>query len=372
MTHIYRPTRRQLLRGGGRACECHRTARPDRLRRARPALVERSLQPRHRLGRSGARRLRAVDAARARAAEPRSGNARRHERRRGAGCLRDRERSRDAQIVRSGTALAAPEDAWSVHVEIGGLAPGRPYWYRFTAGGAQSTIGRTMTAPMRAAPRSINCVSASSPAPITSSAISRPIGTWLNKSLMSRSFSAITSMNIVGRRPGVRKHSDGVTATDLRTYRNRYAQYRTDPDLQKLHAQVPALMTWDDHEVQNDYADDLSETFDDPAKFLQRRAAAYRAFYEHMPVRPSLSHPDGPNMRLYDRFGFRRPGRVLGARRAAIPLAPSLLCAAQSRRRPCREQCQMFRAARPARSMLGVAQEKWLFDGLAQSARDGM
>src|SRR5581483_9549221 len=51
------------------------------------------------------------------------------------------------QIVRSGTALAPPEDAWSVHVEIGGLAPGLPYWYRFASGAAQSAIGRTMTAP---------------------------------------------------------------------------------------------------------------------------------------------------------------------------------------------------------------------------------
>ena len=63
------------------------------------------------------------------------------------------------------------------------------------------------------------------------------------------------------------------------------------------YAQVPALVTWDDHEVSNDYADKWSQYFDDPELFLRRRAAAYQAFYEHMPVRPILSRPEGPVMR---------------------------------------------------------------------------
>ena len=64
-------------------------------------------------------------------------------------------------------------------------------------------------------------------------------------------------------------------------YRNRHAQYRTDPDLQRMHALVPWLVTWDDHEVDNDYANDQSEHLD--PQFLIRRAAAYQAYYEHMP-----------------------------------------------------------------------------------------
>jgi len=106
------------------------------------------------------------------------------------------------------------------------------------------------------------------------------------------------------KRPTVRRHSDGIEAATLPTYRNRYAQYRLDPDLQRLHAEVPSLVTWDDHEVANDYADKWSERFDDPELFLMRRAAAYQAFYEHMPVRPILSLPNGPFMRVYDRFAF--------------------------------------------------------------------
>src|SRR5689334_18669445 len=102
----------------------------------------------------------------------------------------------------------------------------------------------------------------------------------------------------------VRRHSDGVEAKTLANYRNRYAQYRLDPDLQRIHAEVPALITWDDHEVQNDYADHWSQTFDDPAQFLQRRAAAYQAFYENMPVDPVLSAPNGASMRVYDKFAY--------------------------------------------------------------------
>ncbi len=270
------------------------------------------------------------------------------------------------QIVRSGTALASPEDAWSVHVEIAGLPSGRPYWYRFAVGAAQSAIGRTMTAPAAGAPLDkfrfgfVSCANYELGyfSPYRHLAEEQPdIAIFLGDYIYE----------FVGRRPGVRKHSDGVAATDLRTYRNRYAQYHTDPDLQLLHAQVPALMTWDDHEVQNDYADDLSETFDDPAKFLQRRAAAYRAFYEHMPVRPSLSHPDGPNMRVYDRLAFGDlvefsvlDGRQYRSRQACYA-PPNNGGGHVESNATCAERLD------PARSILGAEQERWLFDGLAKS-----
>jgi alkaline phosphatase D len=270
------------------------------------------------------------------------------------------------RIVRSGTTLAAPEDAWSVHLEIGGLPPGRPYWYRFAVGAAQSAIGRTMTAPAPGAALDkfrfgfVSCANYEVGyfSAYRHLAEEQPdIAIFLGDYIYEH----------VGRRPGLRKHSDGVTATDLRTYRNRYAQYHTDPDLQRLHAQMPALMTWDDHEVQNDYAGDLSETFDDPAKFRLRRAAAYRAFYEHMPVRPSLSHPHGPDMRLYDRFAFGDliefsvlDGRQYRSRQACYAPPDSGGGHIESNA-SCPERLD------PSRSMLGLEQEKWLFDGLAKS-----
>src|SRR6185503_1731801 len=86
------------------------------------------------------------------------------------------------------------------------------------------------------------------------------------------------------KRVKVRTHSGGKDCETLAEYRARYAQYRLDPDLRELHRTTPALLTWDDHEVQNDYADKWGEHFQDPDAFLARRAAAYQAFYEFMPV----------------------------------------------------------------------------------------
>src|SRR5689334_13551222 len=161
----------------------------------------------------------------------------------------------------------------------------------------------------------------------------------------------------------VRRHSDGVEAKTLATYRNRYAQYRLDPDLQRIHAEVPSLITWDDHEVQNDYAGQWSQTFDDPAQFLLRRAAAYQAFYEHMPLRSS-SRPTGPDMRLYDRFTFGSlaefsliDGRQYRSR-AACYRPPDKGGGHLETNQSCPERRD------PSRTMIGDQQQAWLFDGL--------
>jgi alkaline phosphatase D len=165
----------------------------------------------------------------------------------------------------------------------------------------------------------------------------------------------------------VRRHSDGVAATTLAQYRRRHAQYRLDPDLQNLHASAPCLMTWDDHEVQNDYAGDWSESFDSPETFRRRRAAAYQAFYEHMPLRPSLSWPQGADMRVYDRTDFGKllqihllDGRQYRSREACYG-PPDHGGGHLETHRSCAELTE------PSRSMLGKVQEGWLYDGLARS-----
>ena len=269
-------------------------------------------------------------------------------------------------VVRRGTALAEPDFAWSVHVEVSGLAPGRPYWYRFAAGVAQSPVGRAMTAPAPGSPLErlrfgfVSCANYE----LGYFSAYRHLAAEEPELVI---FLGDYIYEFTGRRPGVRGHSDGTAAHDLRTYRNRYAQYRTDPDLRQIHAAAPALMTWDDHEVQNDYAGEWSETFDDPAKFLQRRAAAYRAYYEHMPLRPSLSHPDGPSMRIYDRFTFGDlvefsvlDGRQYRSREACYG-PPDKGGGHQETVTGCPELLD------PRRSFLGFAQERWLYDGLARS-----
>jgi alkaline phosphatase D len=158
---------------------------------------------------------------------------------------------------------------------------------------------------------------------------------------------------------------DGPTATDLAGYRNRHALYKTDPDLQALHAAAPCLTTWDDHEVENDYADQWSQQMaTSPEAFLQRRAAAYQAYYEHMPVRPRAI-PTRSALRLNERFRFGDlvTFSVLDARQYRSKQPCELPNSRRGHIAPngCAERLD------PQRTMLGAAQEQWLFEGFKQS-----
>jgi alkaline phosphatase D len=270
-------------------------------------------------------------------------------------------------IVRRGEATAEQVFAYSVHLDVGGLDPGRPYWYRFMSGDAASRIGRaaTLPAPGSALERlRFGFVSCSNYEHGYFSAYRRlaeenpEFAVFLGDYIYEY---------IERRRPVVRRHSDGIEAATLPTYRNRYAQYRLDPDLQLLHADVPSLVTWDDHEVQDDYAGKWSKFFADPAEFLIRRAAAYRAFYEHLPVRPILSRPEGPVMRVYDRYDFGDlleisliDGRQYRSREACYA-PPDKGGTHFENNTTCPERRD------PGRSMLGFAQEAWLSSNLVHS-----
>jgi len=270
-------------------------------------------------------------------------------------------------IVRRGEAIAEQAFAYSAHLDVSGLNPGRLYWYRFTSGDASSRIGRAVTLPQPGA------------------ALERLRFGFVSCSNYEHGyFSAYRHLAdenpdfvlflgdyiyeyIEERRPTVRRHSDGIEASTLPTYRNRHAQYKLDPDLQALHAATLALVTWDDHEVQDDYADKWSKFFDDPAQFLNRRAAAYRAFYEHMPVRPIMSQPEGPLMRIYDRFPFGDlveismiDGRQYRSREACYA-PPDKGGTHLESNASCPERNN------PGRSMLGFAQEGWLYSNLSRS-----
>ena len=263
------------------------------------------------------------------------------------------------QVVRHGTVEADPQFAHSVHVECTGLEPGRDYWYRFTAGGETSPTGHTRTAPAHGAPLSRLRFGFASCA-------NYELGYFAAyRHLAAENPDLVLFLGdylyeyVSKAQNKVRQHSDGVEATDLRTYRNRHAQYKTDPDLQSLHAAAPCLATWDDHEVQNDYADDRSQTFDHPAAFLARRAAAYQAFWEHMPL-PLWARPRGSGIRIFGRVNFGDlvsflvvDGRQYRSRLACDTPprggAKPLVDATCPERRD------------PRRSYLGKAQEAWLY-----------
>ena len=263
------------------------------------------------------------------------------------------------QAVRRGTAEADPRLAHSVHVECAGLEPGRDYWYRFIAGGEASPTGRTRTAPARGAALArlrfgfASCANYELGyfAAYRHLAAENPDLVLFLGDYIYEYFSRSDKK--------VRDHSDAIVTTDLRTYRNRHAQYKTDPDLQALHAAAPCLAIWDDHEVDNDYADDRSQFFADPAAFLERRAAAYQAYWEHMPL-PLRARPRGPSAALFGRVDFGDLARflLLDGRQHRSP--PACAMPPWGGAKPlvgatCPERLD------PRRSYLGEAQEAWLY-----------
>ena len=256
-------------------------------------------------------------------------------------------------IVTSGTAIARPELGHAVHVEAGGLEPARDYWYRFHAGKETSPAGRTKTAP----------------APDSQVDRLRFAVCGCNhyetgyftafRMIAEESFDFVVhtgdyiyedpSAAQTKRANAVRQHRGDEPYT-LTEYRNRYAQYKLDRDLMAAHMSAPFVVTPDDHEVENDYAGTADEHDTPPEVFLLRRAAAYQAYFESMPLR-SDALPSGPNMRLYRRLQF---GRLMDL---------SMLDTRQYRsRQACgrRLASDCPPAADPLRTMLGSAQERWL------------
>jgi alkaline phosphatase D len=271
------------------------------------------------------------------------------------------------EVVASGSAEAAPEWGHSVHVEPQGLAPDRPYWYRFSAGAAQSPIGRTRTAPaVDAAPARLRFAFASCQQyeqgyygaykHIVADAPDLIVflGDYIYESSWGRNH--------------VRKHTGGEPYT-LEDYRVRYALYKSDADLQAAHRACPWIVTWDDHEVDNDYADDLSEDGMPRERFLARRAAAYRAYYEHMPL-PARMRPQGGQMKIYTRVDWGRLASVhlLDDRQYRSHEACSKRPGGGGSNVVDAAECAAL--ADPARSMLGAGQEAWL-DAALERTRSG-
>ncbi len=267
-------------------------------------------------------------------------------------------------IVRSGESLADPEWAHSVHVDVQGLEPERWYWYRFSAGDAQSPIGRTRTAPAaKAQPARLRFAFASCQqyeqgyyGAYRHIVADEPdlvafLGDYIYESSWGRDL--------------VRRHG-APEPYNLDDYRARYALYRSDRDLQNAHAACPWIAIWDDHEVDNDYADDRPEDGMDRDAFLLRRTAAYRAYYEHMPL-PGRMRPEGPRMRIYTQLGWGDLARfyLLDMRQYKSWQA----CPRPKRRGGSNtvDVTACTRLTAPERSMLGRAQERWLESALGDS-----
>ncbi|MEV8021170.1 alkaline phosphatase D family protein [Streptomyces sp. NPDC086554] len=272
--------------------------------------------------------------------------------------------ARFRRIARRGSATAHPEFNHSVHVEVDHLDAGRTYYFRFKAGQWISDTGRTRTAP---APGSK--VSALTFAAVSCQAYHDGYYTPY-KHLAEDDVDVVFhlgdylyeyAVNAVG---GARNYTDRTLPAlynretqTLEDYRLRYALYKSDPDLRAAHAAHPFVVTWDDHETENNYADDLDENGNPPAEFLVRRAAAYRAYWENLPLR-SPQKPSGPDLQLYRRVKWGRLAQfdILDTRQYRSDQAYG-----DKAHVPGPETDD------PARTITGGAQERWLIDGWRSS-----
>jgi len=279
------------------------------------------------------------------------------------------EDERFSQVVRVGEAVARPELGHSVHVEVDSLRPARRYWYRFRAGGEVSAPGTARTAPA------------------TTAAVSRVrIGVAGCQHYEGGYYTAFRHLaeeddldaifhygdyiyehwpqrgcprDADGQRACVRQHdSDEIFSLD--DYRRRYALYKGDADLQAAHASVAFLPTWDDHEVDNNWAADIDESGTPPEAFALRRAAAMQAWYENMPVRKA-QFPTLGSVKMYRRLDYGDLLRIhlLDTRQ----YRSDQLCAANET-----DHCRKPGSTGPSQ-MLGEEQERWLGQGLTGRQR---
>ncbi len=257
-------------------------------------------------------------------------------------------------VVRVGVETAEQRWAHSVHAIVSGLEPDSWYFYRFFVGDQRSDVGRARTLPTAGADV------ASFSFAVTS------CQEWREGYYAShRHLANEADLDVVlflgdyiyeyglGTNPVVRPNLSGPVTT-LADYRHRHAQYKSDADLQAAHRRCPWVTIWDDHEVQNNYAADISEKNDEPpATFLDRRSDAYQAYWEHMPLR--MGPPSGPDLQTYRGLEVGRLAEVfmLDTRqyRSEIPCGGIGIV------------CDDLAAA----DLLGADQQAWLTDGLESS-----
>lgn len=262
-----------------------------------------------------------------------------------------------SEIAQSGAVIAYRENAHAVHAEVMGLRPERQYFYRFIAGGEESPKGRAFTLPepgKHVAQFRFALASCQSFTDGYYAAYRDMVAT--DPRLIIHAGDYIYEQDWVG---GMRR-LPVPEALDLAGYRSLYAAYKLDPLLQGAHAAAPWLSIWDDHEVENDWGGDYSQDGLDPEAFMRRKAAAFKARFEHMPVRLG-TRPIKGKVQLYQRsvVGDLLQFDLLDCRQ----FRDNPACMGNPRTfRSFTEMCDQ--ATDGGRSMLGRQQESWLYRGL--------
>ncbi|EFL29705.1 alkaline phosphatase [Streptomyces viridochromogenes DSM 40736] len=267
---------------------------------------------------------------------------------------------RFVRVEQRGAATAHPEYAHSLHIDVKGLKPDSRYYYRFRVGAWISPTGRTRTAPAAGSDTSGMRLAA-----VACQAYQDGYYT-AHRHLAQEDVDVVFHLGdylyeyAVDSAGGARRYTDRTLpdvfnreTTTLADYRLRYALYKSDPDLMAAHAQHPFLVTWDDHETENNYAGAAAENGSSPEQFLARRAAAYRAYWENQPLRAEQL-PQGPDARLYRRLAWGSLAQfdILDTRQYRSDQAYK-----DQPHAPGTESDD------PARTLTGAAQERWLLDG---------
>lgn len=261
------------------------------------------------------------------------------------------------RVVRNGRATAAPELSYSIHVDVTGLESNRWYFYRFTSGDATSPIGRLRTTPAAGAatPFKLGVVSCNH---------------WEQGYYTAYGHLAREDVDLVAHlgdyiyeygpstiTPNRPRQHASVEIRTLDQYRARYAQYKGDPLFQAAHARCPWVVTWDDHEVDNNYAGLVGENqWESEEQTRARRAAAYQAWWEHQPVRVPRA-TSWADLRISRSLEWGSTARfwMIDTRQYRANQA----CDDGLKKVPCGDW------AESSRQFMGAADERWLEQGLA-------
>ncbi|MEU4881888.1 alkaline phosphatase D family protein [Streptomyces althioticus] len=198
-------------------------------------------------------------------------------------------------VVAQGAVLATAASDHTVKADVRGLRPATDYWFRFSSGGVDSPAARTRTAPAADASVAglrlgvVSCANweAGHFAAYRHLAARGDLDAWLH---LGDYIYEYASGDYGTRGTVVRPHSPAHEIVTLADYRTRHARYKTDPDLQALHATAPVIAMWDDHEFANDTWSGGAENHTEGAEgaWAARQAAAKQAYFEWMPVRPAV------------------------------------------------------------------------------------
>lgn len=259
-------------------------------------------------------------------------------------------------VVRKGRARAQARHGHSVHVDVRGLRPDREYWYRFRVGTHISPVGRTRTTPRANAHPDALVFGL-----VSCQRYNAAYYTAYDDLVDAGPDLVVHVGDYIYESPGGGVRSDPLPESiTLDEYRNRYGLYKSDPSLMAAHEVAPWLFTWDDHEVENNHAGLVPEegsATPDPVAFEARRAAAYKAYWEHMPFRRRA--PRGADFKIHRRTSWGRLADFF------------VLDTRQFRADQCGE---VGPACDPAddesREMLGRGQRQWLHRGISRSRAD--